>query len=74
MILDCTDAEQKSLAVNVCPDCGSYKQFLAGPRGGFCLNIRCGHCGSEFNVGPRLNGRLFSAQRISERSPKLAVG
>ena len=74
MIRDCTETERKSLEVHVCPDCGTYKEFLAGPRGGLCQNIQCGHCGSEFNVGPRLNGRLFSAQRISERSPKLAVG
>ena len=74
MIQDCTEAERKSLEFQVCPDCQTYKEFRAGPRGGLAQNIKCGYCGSEFNVGPRMGGRLFFAQRISERSPKLAVG
>ena len=74
MIQDCTESERKSLEIHVCPDCGSYKEFLPGPRGGLCQNIRCGRCGSEFNVGPRSGGRLFFVQRIGEKSPKLAVG
>ena len=73
MIQNCTEKERKSLDIQVCPDCGTYKKFLAGPHGGLCQNIRCGVCGSEFNVGPRVHGELLSAQRISEKSPKLAV-
>ena len=68
MIQNCTEAERKSLEMQVCPDCHAYKEFLAGPSGGECQNSRCGVCGSEFNVGP------LTAQRISERSPKLARG
>lgn len=67
MIQDCTETERKSLEFQICPDCQTYKEFLVGPRGGFCQNIRCSRCGSEFNAGP------LTAQRISGRSPKLAV-
>ena len=74
MIRDCTEAERHSLARNVCPDCNAYKEFLLGPCGGFCQNIRCGRCGSEFNVGPIVNGQHWPAERISEKSPKLAIG
>ena len=74
MIHDCTEKERKSLESNICPDCGSFKEFLAGPRGGLCQNIQCGRCGSEFNIGLMIFGHLFPAERISERSPKLAIG
>ena len=32
-----------------CPDCGNTK-FQEGPHGGEAVNIRCGKCGSVFNV------------------------
>lgn len=72
-ISPCTADEIKLLSTFVCPDCGSHRSFLAGPRGALCQNIQCGECGSEFNVGPRVGGSVFFAERIGERSPKLAT-
>lgn len=37
---------------NECPDCGTKGQILAGPCGGLSQNVKCGACGSEFNVTP----------------------
>jgi len=32
-----------------CPDCKN-KEFLEGPCGGACINIKCSFCGSKFNI------------------------
>ena len=41
-----------------CPDCGG-EDFLAGPCGGLCQNIKCVKCGQEWNdMGP------FGLERI----------
>lgn len=43
---------------NKCPDCKVKGKILAGPRGGMCMNVRCGSCGSTFNITP------FGVERI----------
>ena len=58
---DRTD-EDRALANNQCPDCGS-SDIYAGPAGGLCMNVLCDACDSEFNVallpnGPHLIDRL----------------
>ncbi len=45
-----------------CPDCGKF-DFLEGPRGGLAMNIKCAHCGSEFNVCPP-----WFAERIGKKA------
>lgn len=37
---------------NKCPDCKMKGQILAGPCGGMAQNVKCGSCGSEFNITP----------------------
>lgn len=41
-----------------CPDCKVKGKILAGPRGGMSMNVKCGACGSEFNITP------FGVERI----------
>ena len=48
----------ESIRENKCPDCKTKGQILAGHQGGMCMNVRCGNCGSEFNITP------FGVQRI----------
>ena len=43
---------------NKCPDCKTRGQILAGPCGGMAQNVKCGACGSEFNITP------FGVQRL----------
>lgn len=45
-----------------CPDCDG-EEFLGGPEGGICQNIKCEGCGSKFNVAIVL-GNLVFAERI----------
>jgi len=35
-----------------CPDCKTKGQILAGPSAGMAMNVKCGKCGSEFNITP----------------------
>jgi transcription elongation factor Elf1 len=35
-----------------CPDCGAKNRFLKGPEAGMSINIKCGNCGSKFNICP----------------------
>jgi len=46
---------------NKCPDCKVEGQILAGPRGGMSQNVKCGNCGSEFNITPFGVERLGAA-------------
>lgn len=43
---------------NECPDCKVKGKILAGPCGGMCMNVKCGNCGSRFNITP------FGVERI----------
>lgn len=55
-----TEAQQKGLLEELtCPDCGSVKELLEGPRGGLAVNVKCGKCGSKFNLA-----YPFFAERI----------
>lgn len=38
---------------NGCPDCQS-DNFLEGPSGGMCVNVKCENCGHTFNIFPML--------------------
>ena len=49
-----------------CPDCGG-EEFLMGPRGGLSQNIKCGGCGSEFNVAPFEDGQFVGQPMLAER-------
>lgn len=60
---DLAEAMFKRRFVIVCPDCGS-EDFLKGPEGGMCTNIKCSRCGSKFNVCPPI-----FAERIDSKSP-----
>jgi len=48
-----------------CPDC-LIGGFLEGPSGGMCVNVKCDHCGSEFNLTP------FGIDRI-RRKPMVSA-
>ena len=49
-----------------CPDCGG-NGFLTGPEAGIMQNIKCKHCGSEFNYCPPCEVlREGRAHRIGE--------
>lgn len=45
-------ADFEKLMRLVCPNCGEYKRFIFGPRGGMARNILCSFCKMEFNFGP----------------------
>lgn len=53
-----------ALYKNMCPDCGG-KEFLEGPRGGMCVNIKCNNCGSKFNISEtmRFAERIYRPAR-----------
>lgn len=55
---------------NSCPDCG-LKQLRSGPEGGCCVNIRCHHCRSAFNVsyGHKWGERISDAHDIGKPYP-----
>lgn len=36
----------------ICPDCKAEGEILKGPSGGMNTNVKCGKCGSEFNITP----------------------
>ncbi len=42
-----------------CPDCKTKNQMIIGPRGGMSVNVKCGNCGSAFNITP------FGVERIA---------
>ena len=65
-----SDSEKRILQNGRCPDC-SCGDFLQGPEGGLCTNIKCANpdCGSLFNVGWFLDPSNFFGERISEPSP-----
>ena len=35
-----------------CPDCKTTGKMQIGSSGGMCTNVRCGKCGSRFNITP----------------------
>ena len=39
---------RKKDKVHKCPDCGNT-EFLFGPSGGLCVNVKCMECGSKYN-------------------------
>ena len=41
-----------------CPDCKVKGKFIVGPKAGMAVNVKCGGCGSEFNITP------FGVERI----------
>ena len=56
---DLTNTEKyELLSFFHCPDCHG-PHFLKGPEGGLSVNIKCGDCGSQFNICPP-----FFAERI----------
>lgn len=62
------DLVRHSLCMGVCPDCGK-DEFLAGPCGGLCQNIKCAVCGSEFNFCPPCFAMPIGyAERIGRRA------
>lgn len=46
---DATLSEKTLINKGVCPCCKSHT-WLAGPRGGLCINIECAQCGLRANV------------------------
>jgi hypothetical protein len=50
-----------------CPDCGGA-EFVHGPRGGLAQNMKCGGCGSEYNIA-RYEGRPITVDRIYRDNP-----
>jgi len=44
--------ELECVRKNKCPDCKVKGKILAGPCGGISMNVKCGACGSEFNITP----------------------
>ena len=46
-------------AMNVtCEVCGG-DEFLEGPKGGLCTNIKCVGCSAEYNFGPGIMERIY---------------
>lgn len=41
-----------------CPDCGVEDEILEGPSAPSCTNVKCGKCGSRFNITPHGVHRL----------------
>lgn len=41
-----------------CPDCKVKGKFMVGPKAGIAVNVKCGNCGSMFNITP------FGVERI----------
>jgi len=37
---------------------------MVGPRGGMAVNVKCDHCGSEFNLVPMEGFKFLFAERI----------
>ncbi len=46
------DKKLSALVDGRCPDCDGI-EFLRGPEGGLCINIKCASCGACFNFCPR---------------------
>lgn len=46
-----TQEEFSKLQADICPDCGSKKPFLGGPKGPGVENILCSDCKMQFNIG-----------------------
>lgn len=61
--MDLTNEQEEKIQDGECPDCGN-SIFLHGPCGGMAENIRCFHCGAEFNWCPP-----FDAERIDRNEP-----
>ena len=34
-------------------------EFIEGPRGGLCTNIKCVRCSAEYNLGPGIMERIY---------------
>lgn len=34
----------------LCPNCGTYDEFLEGPCGGLSQNIKCANCDTKYNI------------------------
>jgi len=48
LIMDEDKLKDAFLEHKCCPDCGS-SEFLEGPSGGMCTNVKCAGCGHWFN-------------------------
>jgi len=60
--MDDNKLKELFLKYNACPDCGS-ENFIEGPSGGLCTNVKCDGCGHWFNFGLPL---FIQRIRISE--------
>lgn len=47
---------------NECLECG-HSGFLFGPRGGMCINVKCGNCGEKYNL-LEVNDRYYLVDRL----------
>lgn len=68
MKLELTETEQNIINEGHCPDC-NCPVFLHGPSGGASENIRCFHCGAEYNWCIPC-----STERIERNEPTLYHG